>query len=63
MIRAVGQPRAVPTSGRSDHIPAVQQVFDECIKSLGPVGSAAPQYVPPDRQPTPPFIQWPAPPK
>ena len=32
------------------------------IKSLGPVGAAPPQYVPPDRQPKPPFIQWPAPP-
>ncbi len=33
------------------------------IKSLGPVGTPAPQYVPPDKQPNPPFIQWPAPPK
>jgi len=33
------------------------------IKSLQPVGSPAPSYVPPDKQAPPPFIQWPAPPK
>jgi hypothetical protein len=33
------------------------------IRSLGPVGPAAPQYVPPDKQPNPPYVKWPAPPK
>ena len=33
------------------------------IRSLGPVGEAAPAYLPPDKQPNPPFIQWPMPPK
>ncbi len=33
------------------------------IKSLGPVGTPTPPFVPPDRQPSPPYIQWPAPPK
>jgi mono/diheme cytochrome c family protein len=33
------------------------------IGSLGPVGSPAQAYVPPDKQPNPPYIQWPAPPK
>jgi mono/diheme cytochrome c family protein len=30
------------------------------VKSLpGAAGSAAPAYVPPDKQPNPPFVQWP----
>ena len=33
------------------------------VRSLGPAGPAAPAFVPPDREPPPPFIQWPAPPK
>ena len=33
------------------------------VKSLGPVGSPAPSYVPPDKQAPPPYIQWPPPPK
>lgn len=33
------------------------------IRQLGPVGQPAPAYVPPDQQPKPPYIQWPAPPK
>jgi mono/diheme cytochrome c family protein len=33
------------------------------IKSLGAVGAAAQPYLPPDQQPKPPYIQWPAPPK
>ena len=32
------------------------------IKYLGPAGKPAPDYVPPDREPMPPFVQFPAPP-
>ena len=33
------------------------------IKNLGPVGAPAQAYLPPDKEPKPPYIQWPAPPK
>ncbi len=33
------------------------------IKSLGQVGPPAGAYVPPDQEPKPPYIRWPAPPK
>src|SRR5215813_2801811 len=33
------------------------------LKHLGPAGESAPAYVPPDKEPTPPFVQFPAPPK
>jgi mono/diheme cytochrome c family protein len=33
------------------------------IKSLGPVGSPAPGFMPPDKQPAHPYIAWPSPPK
>ena len=33
------------------------------LKYAGPAGSPAPAYVPPDKQPKPPFVQFPAPPK
>jgi len=33
------------------------------IGSLGPVGGPAQAYVAPDKEPSPPYIQWPAPPK
>jgi mono/diheme cytochrome c family protein len=33
------------------------------IKSLGPAGAPAPAFMPPDTQPSQPFIQWPLPPK
>ena len=33
------------------------------VKQLGPVGSPAPAYLPPDKEPKPPYVQWPAPPK
>ena len=32
------------------------------LKHLGPAGEAAPAYVPPDKEPPPPFVQFPAPP-
>jgi len=39
------------------------RAFYQYVKSLGPVGQPAQAYLPPDRAPKPPFIQWPAPPK
>jgi len=33
------------------------------IRHLGPGGEPAPAYVPPDKEPSPPFVQFPAPPK
>jgi len=33
------------------------------IKHLGPAGGPAPQYLPPDKVPAGPFVQFPAPPK
>jgi len=32
------------------------------IKYMGPAGQPAPDYVPPDKEPKPPFVQFPAPP-
>jgi hypothetical protein len=29
------------------------------VKSLGPSGNQAPAFVPPDKQPKAPFVQWP----
>jgi hypothetical protein len=33
------------------------------IRHLGPAGTPAPAYVPPDREPKPPYATFPAPPK
>jgi len=33
------------------------------IRHLGPAGGEAPAYLPPDKTPNPPFVQFPAPPK
>ena len=33
------------------------------LRFMGPAGEPAPAYVPPDRTPNPPFVQFPAPPK
>jgi len=33
------------------------------LKYVGPAGQPAPAYVPPDKEPKPPFVQFPAPPK
>ena len=33
------------------------------LKHLGPAGKPVPQYVPPDKTPAGPFVQFPAPPK
>ena len=33
------------------------------IRHLGPAGDPAPAYLPPDREPPPPFVTFPAPPK
>lgn len=33
------------------------------VRHLGPSGKEAPAYVPPDKEPAPPYVQFPAPPK
>jgi mono/diheme cytochrome c family protein len=33
------------------------------LKHIGPAGDPAPAYVPPEKEPAPPFVQFPAPPK
>lgn len=33
------------------------------VRHLGPAGDPAPAYLPPDREPPPPFVTFPAPPK
>jgi hypothetical protein len=33
------------------------------IRALGPAGSPAPAFVPPNQEPRPPFVTFPAPPK
>ncbi len=33
------------------------------IKVIGPVGAPARAFLPPEKEPKPPFIQWPSPPK
>jgi mono/diheme cytochrome c family protein len=33
------------------------------VRSLGPAGQEAPAFLPPDKEPKPPFVQFPAPPK
>ena len=33
------------------------------LRHLGPAGIDMPAYVPPDKEPKPPFVQFPAPPK
>ncbi len=33
------------------------------LRHVGPAGAEAPAFVPPDREPKPPFVQFPAPPK
>ena len=39
------------------------RAFYKYVRSLGPPGDPAPAFVPPETKPTPPFIQWPEPPK
>ena len=40
------------------------RAFYQYVKQLGPVGNAGTQaYIPPDKEPKPPYIQWPAAPK
>jgi mono/diheme cytochrome c family protein len=33
------------------------------VRQLGPAGKPAPDYLPPDQTPSPPYVQFPAPPK
>jgi mono/diheme cytochrome c family protein len=42
---------------------ADMRAFYQFVKQLGPVGEPAQAYLPPDKAPNPPFVQWPAPPK
>ncbi len=49
---------------------AVNKMADEdlralyhLIRELGPAGQPAPAYLPPDREPAPPYAQFPAPPR
>ncbi len=39
------------------------RAFYQYVKQLGPVGSLAQEYVAAHKEPKPPYIQWPAPPK
>ena len=39
------------------------RAFYQYVRQLGPVGEPAQSYLPPDKEPKPPFLQWPAPPK
>jgi mono/diheme cytochrome c family protein len=39
------------------------RAFYRYVKQLGPVGEPVQAFVPPDKEPSPPFVQWPAPPK
>ena len=39
------------------------RVIYRYLRHLGPAGAEAPAYLPPDKEPKPPFVQFPAPPK
>ena len=39
------------------------RAFYKYVRGLGPPGDAAPAFVPPEKPPTPPYVQWPTPPK
>jgi hypothetical protein len=39
-----------------------QRALYRFIRHLGPTGSEAPAYVPPDKEPKPPYVQFPSPP-
>jgi mono/diheme cytochrome c family protein len=41
---------------------ADQRALYRFIRHLGPAGSEAPAYVPPDKEPKPPYVQFPGPP-
>jgi mono/diheme cytochrome c family protein len=38
------------------------RAFYKYVRGLGPPGDPAPEFVPAETKPTPPYIQWPAPP-
>ncbi|MEP6996449.1 MAG: cytochrome C [Betaproteobacteria bacterium] len=40
-----------------------QRAIYRFIRHLGPTGDAAPVYLPPDKEPPPPFVTFPSPPK
>jgi len=39
------------------------RAFYKYVRSLGQPGDPAPEFVPPGKQPTTPYVQWPGPPK
>jgi len=39
------------------------RAFYRYVRQLGPVGELAQAYLPPDKEPPPPYVQWPSPPK
>ena len=39
------------------------RAFYKYVRGLGPPGEPVPAFVPPETKPTPPYIEWPAPPK
>jgi hypothetical protein len=39
------------------------RAFYQYVRNLGPIGDPAPEYLPPDKAPPPPFLLWPSPPK
>jgi len=38
------------------------RAFYQYVRQLGPVGDPAPTYLPPDKKPPAPYVQWPVPP-
>ena len=53
----------MPWFGLRDMSDADVKAIHAYLKHLGPAGSPAPAYLPPDKTPNGPFVQFPAPPK
>jgi mono/diheme cytochrome c family protein len=47
---------------RAMTVPDLRAIY-RYIRHLGPAGDAVPAYLPPDKEPPPPFVTFPAPPK
>jgi mono/diheme cytochrome c family protein len=52
----------MPWFGLRDMTDADVRAIYRYIRAAGPAGEPAPAYLPPDRTPNPPFVQFPAPP-